>query len=146
MLPIMSTSRYHLSHLAIATVQIYNHSAMSSHHTIYKGWRDTKGNHVHANSRPLRHVAYHSPSGLNWGYGGSGPADLALSILAHYFNERPQPQSKRFLYGEYQCWQYHQRFKWDFVSAWKDNWTISTDEITTWLKKQNQPTLTAMAA
>ncbi len=24
----------------------------------------------------------HSPSGFDWGYGGSGPADLALNILA----------------------------------------------------------------
>jgi hypothetical protein len=30
---------------------------------------------------PLRHVVKHSPSGFSWGYGGSGPADLALSIL-----------------------------------------------------------------
>ncbi len=31
--------------------------------------------------RPLRHVIYHSPSGLSWGYGGSGPADTALAFL-----------------------------------------------------------------
>ena len=30
---------------------------------------------------PLPHVVRHSPTGLEWGYGGSGPADLALSIL-----------------------------------------------------------------
>lgn len=32
--------------------------------------------------RPLRHIVYHSPDGFEWGYGGSGPADLARSILA----------------------------------------------------------------
>jgi len=26
----------------------------------------------------------HSPSGFEWGYGGSGPAQLALAILADY--------------------------------------------------------------
>ena len=26
-------------------------------------------------------VTHHSPSGYEWGYGGSGPADLALNIL-----------------------------------------------------------------
>lgn len=31
--------------------------------------------------RPLRHVCRHSPDGFEWGYGGSGPADLARSIL-----------------------------------------------------------------
>lgn len=30
--------------------------------------------------RSLRHVMRHSPTGFEWGYGGSGPADLALSI------------------------------------------------------------------
>ena len=37
----------------------------------------------------LRHVVHHSPTGLEWGYGGSGPADTALSILADYFEESP---------------------------------------------------------
>lgn len=32
-------------------------------------------------THPLRHVVKHSPDGFQWGYGGSGPADLALSIL-----------------------------------------------------------------
>lgn len=31
--------------------------------------------------RPLSHVARHSPDGFEFGYAGSGPADLALSIL-----------------------------------------------------------------
>ena len=29
----------------------------------------------------LNHVVRHSPTGLSWGYGGSGPADTARSIL-----------------------------------------------------------------
>jgi hypothetical protein len=29
----------------------------------------------------LRHVVRHSPTGLEWGYAGSGPADLARSLL-----------------------------------------------------------------
>jgi len=32
----------------------------------------------------LRHIERHSPDGFNWGYGGSGPADLALSILTDF--------------------------------------------------------------
>lgn len=31
--------------------------------------------------RPLRHHGRHSPTGLEWGYSGSGPSDAALSIL-----------------------------------------------------------------
>ena len=28
-----------------------------------------------------KHIVRHSPTGMTWGYGGSGPADLALSLL-----------------------------------------------------------------
>lgn len=31
----------------------------------------------------LPHVVKHSPSGFEWGYNGSGPSDLALSLLCH---------------------------------------------------------------
>lgn len=34
---------------------------------------------------PLRlDLANHSPDGFAWGYSGSGPAQLALALLAHY--------------------------------------------------------------
>ncbi len=29
----------------------------------------------------VRHVVRHSPTGIEWGYSGSGPADLAWSVL-----------------------------------------------------------------
>lgn len=29
----------------------------------------------------------HSPDGFNWGYGGSGPAQLALAILLHFTSD-----------------------------------------------------------
>ncbi len=32
-------------------------------------------------------VRDHSPDGFNWGYGGSGPAQLALAILLEYTDE-----------------------------------------------------------
>ncbi len=51
---------------------------------------------------PLRHVVHHSPSGLSWGYGGSGPADTALSILADALGERPTPAPLRR--GAPRCW------------------------------------------
>lgn len=34
------------------------------------------------------HAARHSPTGIEWGYGGSGPADLALSVLLALVGER----------------------------------------------------------
>src|SRR5207302_1533158 len=39
--------------------------------------------------RKLRHIPSHSPDGFEWGYGGSGPADLALAILIDHLRERP---------------------------------------------------------
>jgi len=33
---------------------------------------------------PLTQVVRHSPMGMEWGYGGSGPADTALSILVDF--------------------------------------------------------------
>lgn len=33
---------------------------------------------------PLRHVVRHSPDGFQWGYGGSGPAELARCILLDF--------------------------------------------------------------
>ncbi|MDL0120024.1 DUF6166 domain-containing protein [Halobacterium salinarum] len=32
-------------------------------------------------------LANHSPSGFEWGYGGSGPAQLALALLVDYTDE-----------------------------------------------------------
>ena len=36
-------------------------------------------------SRKLRHMVRHSPCGIEWGYAGSGPADLAFSMLIDHF-------------------------------------------------------------
>ena len=38
-------------------------------------------------SRLLSHYGLHSPSGFSWGFGGSGPAETALNILAEFFGE-----------------------------------------------------------
>lgn len=50
-------------------------------------------------SRPSQELFNHSPDGFNWGYTGSGPAQLALAILLDYTSE--PTLSVRF----------HQRFK-----------------------------------
>lgn len=45
----------------------------------------------------------HSPDGFNWGYGGSGPAQLALGILLELTD------------AVYACVEY-QAFKWQFIA------------------------------
>ena len=37
-------------------------------------------------TRPLTHHVRHSPSGLAWGYGGSGAAELARCVLLDYYD------------------------------------------------------------
>jgi hypothetical protein len=61
---------------------------------------------------------------FNWGYGGSGPADLARSIIADLIGtDNPDPAI-------------YQPFKWEFVSSWGDRWEISLDEIRAWAEKR----------
>lgn len=69
---------------------------------IYRGRRD-KGDAVvdvmslhngHEVAKPARldsrtDLFNHSPTGFEWGYGGSGPAQLALAILAHHLKHNP---------------------------------------------------------
>jgi hypothetical protein len=57
---------------------------------IYTGRRDKNGNCVvrvleDGDSRALKKrldLFNHSPTGFSWGYGGSGPAQLALALIA----------------------------------------------------------------
>jgi hypothetical protein len=42
-------------------------------------------------ARPLSHRVRHSPTGFEWGYEGSGPADTARSILAEHLGAMPHP-------------------------------------------------------
>lgn len=50
----------------------------------------------HKPSYQLIHVPAHSVSGFNCGYLGSGPGDLALSILVDYFEEDTHETLKAF--------------------------------------------------
>jgi Family of unknown function (DUF6166) len=66
---------------------------------------------ISVNGKPLSPRASpavwnHSPDGFNWGYGGSGPARLALAILLEAGLRREE------------ALRLHQDFKWDFVARW----------------------------
>ena len=79
-------------------------------------WRETDGT-VRANVPHLRH---HSPAGFECGYSGSGPADLALSILGAFVPVGIGGPSES-LSGGQRCsrfaWQYHQEFKFEFIAT-----------------------------
>jgi len=71
---------------------------------------------------PHRYVV-HSPNGFEWGYGGSGPADLALNILAAYIGR--ELSEKDGLYQE---------FKWDFIAPMPfSGGTIKREDVAVWL-------------
>lgn len=58
-----------------------------------------------------------SPAGFEWSYGGSGPAQLAIALLAHAFNDH-------FAATHYQ------RFKRNVVAELpEDGWTLRKSEI-----------------
>ncbi len=85
-------------------------------------------------SSPLHHVVRHSPSGFEWGYAGSGPADTSLSILADYFGERPTKDVVYYGRGKAVHPALYQQFKRDFiVSAPEKGFTITSDQIKDWL-------------
>jgi hypothetical protein len=70
----------------------------------------------------LKHEQRHSPDGLSWGYSGSGPADLARSLLADHLGFIPEPAI-------------YQAFKRQHVARWDQGkpWQITTEEIETFL-------------
>jgi len=66
-----------------------------------------------------RLVIHHSPEGYEWGYGGSGPAELALNIL-EYLLRREGYQGETIRCFEGHCfrlaWSLHQDFKRDLIA------------------------------
>ncbi len=77
-------------------------------------------------TRPLKHIVYHSPTGMEWGYGGSGPSDLARSILADFAGIKVVDT-------------FYQDFKWDFIAKQPEKgFQISGQEILDWLKRKIQ--------
>lgn len=64
----------------------------------------------------------HSPCGFAWGYGGSGPGQLALALLLHFSND--EEFSLRF----------YQTFKWDVVSKIHYNFELDESRVTDWIE------------
>jgi hypothetical protein len=87
----------------------------------YEGRREGHAVLVTVNSRPLNprlDLWNHSPTGFEWGYCGSGPAQLALAVLADH------------LADDRQVLDIYQRFKWAVVAELpKKGWTLTSREI-----------------
>jgi len=98
---------------------------------IYRGIRSRDGAGVTVqygpDSMPLPLAARldlcnHSPTGFGWGYAGSGPAQLALAILAHHLGD-----DRRAL-------QLYQQYQLDVIAALPyEGWAIETDAVEAWV-------------
>lgn len=77
--------------------------------------------------RRSQKVRNHSPDGFNWGYGGSGPAQLALGILLEFTDE----ETARRLY---------QRFKFDVVARFPmgESWRFSARTVEEWIEAHRE--------
>jgi hypothetical protein len=101
--------------------------------------------------RRLRHANLHSPTGFECGYGGSGPADLAASILADFFNVAPRTVGATYrgkaarkprTSDAAKVVRLHEEFKAEVISRIRlgpgEKKQISGTEIAEWLcKKEN---------
>ena len=88
----------------------------------YEGWREHSAVIVTVNGRPLNprlDLYNHSPTGLEWGYAGSGPAQLALAILADHLGD------DREALNLYQC------FKWAVITELPRDkrWILTSRDI-----------------
>lgn len=75
-----------------------------------------------------RRVVRHSRDGFQWGYGGSGPADLALNMLLDYLLRTHCKRAKAMAMN------LHQLFKWRFIAQQGFELNVSGKDIEKWLR------------
>jgi len=81
-------------------------------------WRDPSGQ---ALVNIPQSLVLHSPTGFEWGYGGSGPADLALNILNLYV--KPP-----------EAWRLHQAFKQEVIARMpREGGIIRAGQVKAWI-------------
>lgn len=83
---------------------------------------------------PLCHFNRHSPSGFEWGYSGSGPADLARAIMIDYLAYADDPAGLMPLDRvQVLADEYYMAFKFEVVSGLpRDEWRMSANLVEQW--------------
>lgn len=76
-------------------------------------------------------IVNHSPTGFEWGYGGSGPSQLALAIVYWTLALATAADEEE---AEDIALRYYQGFKEQFVAKFpKEGWQISSETVLSWL-------------
>ncbi len=93
---------------------------------------------------PLPDVKRHSPDGFEWGYSGSGPADLALSILCDFLALEGEGRFAERLVTRTGRWQLYreppyQQFKFAHITPLPQNgvWAIQAANVAAFLKREH---------
>lgn len=94
-------------------------------------WATVEGIKSDPWNEAVRHIEKHSPDGMQWGYGGSGPADAALSILTHFCRHSQKWGTDSSLPERL-----YQDFKWQFIAPITGDLEISAEDIEAWLQKK----------
>jgi hypothetical protein len=78
---------------------------------------------------PSQKLINHSPDGFNWGYGGSGPAQLALGLLLDVTHNPSLAMEK------------YQHFKFEIIAGLNidEGWTMTSTAIKHWLDNHQNP-------
>src|SRR5262245_21565267 len=88
---------------------------------LYQGVREGYAVRVTVNGRPLTprlDLWNHSPTGFEWGYGGSGPAQRSLALLADHLGDDDEAVSL------------HQDFKRMVIADLPHrHWTLTSEQI-----------------
>lgn len=82
-------------------------------------------------------IVNHSPDGFQWGYGGSGPAQLAFAILYDMFRGSVMgtTQEMRDAQAQRLACKMYQDFKWDYIAILRRDhpWEFTESQIQQWV-------------
>lgn len=106
---------------------------------IYHGWRNTgfpfgDEPYVTVNGKPLHFIEYCAGSHFEWGYEGNGPMNLAVSLLADHFGEKPTTQ--QLDQATCRIGRYFRAFMlYACVNFPNEEWTMSSTQIDAWIQR-----------
>ena len=91
--------------------------------------------------RPVRHHARHSPTGFDFGYAGSGPAELARCLLIDLYNVHDLADNDLPLGGRDPLPVSYQEFKRAFIARLDRGQTPHhpVSDIEAWAREQSYP-------